>query len=272
MDENKTNDNSVYSEEEYAEALAKLNKSKSSREKSVVKEQKQRKRSMKASISGRKHSKTFIQKCKEDIVIPICLLSMVIVTIGIVLYFILPTVFTKSLGMNIDELRSRYTQTTIYNEVLLGYNFEIPEVNYIVSSDTSDVDGEDTNASNKQSDKYNYFSATIPNTATSFATGIQGSTRKIDNKIVSLRVITEYQSDESYYNFMCNYFASYVQTIYPDLTKDEAIALVENTLEHLSNGVTPYLIKENYAYRIAIGNDNGIVYVAMDFVTADKIT
>lgn len=268
MDDNKNNDNSVYSEEEYEAALAKLNKSKHSREKSVVKEQKQKKKSEKASLSGKKHNKTFIEKCKEDIVIPICLLSILLVIISIILYFTLPTIFVKSFGMNIDEFRKRYESTAVYNEYLLGYNFEIPDVNYTVSIPNLDVD---TAEINSNSDKYNYFNATIPNTATSFSTGIQGSTRKVDNKIASLRVLTEYQNDASYFDFMCKYFASYVQTIYPDLTKDEAIQLVQDALGQMQSGTTPFIVKEDYAYRILIGQDNNIAYVAMDFITADRL-
>lgn len=268
MNKTRNNENSVYSEEEYEAALAKLNKSKHSRERSVVKEQKQKKKSEKVTQSGKKHNKTFIEKCKEDIVIPICLLSILLVIISIVLYFTLPTIYVKSFGMNIDEFRKRYESTSIYNEYLLGYSFEIPEVSYTVSIPNLDVDSTEVT---DNSDKYNYFSVTIPNTATSFSTGIQGSTRKVDNKISSLRVLTEYKSDASYFDFMCKYFASYAQTIYPKLTKDEAIQMVQDALGQMQSGTTPFIVKEDYAYRILIGQDNNIAYVAMDFITADRL-
>ncbi len=254
-----------YSNEEYEEALAKLNQSKSKRERSIVKANKNKKHTSSAEST----KKTFIERCKEDLVIPICLLCIILVIIGLILYMVLPSIFTKTLGISVEELRTQYTSTQIYAEALQGFNFNIPEVEYITKEEAV-TEGESAE-SNTESDKYDYFKAEIPNTASSFATGIQGSVKKSEGDIVSLRVLIEYSKDDNFYSFMQIYFASYLQTIFPEMDKDEASNAVLDSLNSIENGVSPYTIKNDKAYRTLIGKDGDIAYIALDIMPSDKV-
>lgn len=271
MDDNNVQ---VYSDEEYEEALEKLSKSKSSREKKVVKEQKQRKKSERRNSKSEDSGLSFIERCKKDKIIPISILAILLVIVGLGLYILIPKVYTKTIHLTVDELRNNYSQTTIYNEALLGYNFEIPEVKYIIrNQDTASKSEESPEFTDQKitSDSFNYFNTAIPNTATAFATGIQGSTRKVDNEIVNLRVLIEYTKDESFFGFMNLYFASYLQTICPDMSKDEAIEAITASIGNLDGAESPFTIKGDIAYRTSIGTDDKISYVALDIIPASNV-
>ena len=73
---------------------------------------------------------SFVDKCKKDPVIPVCILLLIAAVIGFGLYILLPMFSVKTLGVTVDELRDRYSSTGIYNSTLLPYNFGIPEVTY----------------------------------------------------------------------------------------------------------------------------------------------
>ncbi|MCQ2482496.1 MAG: hypothetical protein MJ153_03305 [Clostridia bacterium] len=254
-----------YSDEEYEEALAKLYQSKSKRERSIIKENKNKKHS----TSDKSNNKSFIERCKEDLVIPICLLCILLVVVGLILYMILPSMFTKTLDITVDELRNQYKTTQIYVDALQGFNFDIPEVEYVTKDEA--VTAEETAETEENSDDYNYFKAEIANTATSFATGIQGSVKKSNNEIVSLRVLIEYSNDENFYSFMQIYFASYLQTVFPEMNKDEASTAVLNSLNSIENGISPFTVKNDKAYRTMIGKDGDIAYIALDIIPSDKV-
>lgn len=266
----------VTDKEEYERALAALNKSKSARVKKITDEKKAKKQKEKEAIKKASASETsgkggFIDKCKKDPVIPVCILLLIAAVIGFGLYILLPMFSVKTLGVTVDELRDRYSSTGIYNSTLLPYNFGIPEVTYTEAQNVA-LTAAAENA-NKNSERLLYFSAAIPNTATDFGTAIQGSVSKSNNKITAIRVMatfrTEYLNDSTYMNFLVLYFGSYLQAFEPSISDRDAQTLVYNAINQISNG--NFITRQDIAYRVSIVQADTVNYVAFDIIPAANL-
>ena len=282
-DNNETKNDELIDQEEYERALEALNKSKSARVKKIVEQKKENKAKAKeqeakeASEEGevsKPEAKsgffhTFIAKSKKDPIIPLCVLLIFASLIFAVCYFVIPKLGTKTLGFTVDELRVNYLQGDLYLNNLAPYDFSIPDVTY---QETMQIALTATAENNKKSDKLDYFSAGISNTAVSFNTAIQGSQRKSDGKITALRVIVEFPDGvdtSSYFNFLSLYFASYIQAVFPDVSSTDASQLAMDALSSIS-GQT-YMVRGEVAYRVSIVNTDTVRYVTLDFLPADKI-
>ena len=252
-------------QEEYERALEVLNRSKSSRVKEITEQKKARKLKESRESSDASKPSGFIDKCRKDPVIPICVLLLIAAVIGFGLYFILPMFSVKSLGVTVDDYRARYVTTGIYNNALLPYNFAIPEVTYTEGNQVALT----ASAEGKNKDKLLYFSAAIPNTATSFGTAIQGSVRRTDNEITALRVVAGYEQDDNYVNFLILYFGSYLQAFIPDVSDQDIQTLVADAINNISS--TDYMIRQDIAYNVSIINDGTARYVAFDIIPASNI-
>ena len=265
--------------EEYERALEVLNKSKGERVKKIVaekkaKKQKEKEASEKASGNNKNNSgkTTFIDKCKKDPIIPACILCIVIAIVLAVVKFVVPMFSVKTLGITIDDYRTQYQTTGLYNSVLMPYNFAIPEVTYQESSNVSlTAAGE---AQNKQNDKYIYFYAAIPNTATNFSTAIQGSALKSNGEIVALRVMASLDadnySDPNYINFIYIFFGSYLQTFMPDVSDHDVQLLISHAVENM--GTNEFTVRQDVAYRVSIitGDVNYLAFDIMPTANLDK--
>ncbi len=265
----------VTDKDEYERALAVLNKSKSARVKKITDEKKAKKQkekeALKKSSSGDNSGKGFIDKCKKDPVIPVCILLLIIAVVGFGIYILVPLFSVKTLGVTVDELRDRYSSTGIYNSTLLPYNFAIPEVTYSEGQNLALTAQAESN--NKNSERLLYFSAAIPNTATDFGTAIQGSVSKSDNKITAMRVMatfrTEYLNDSSYMNFIVLYFGSYLQAFEPSISDRDAQTLVYNAINQISSG--QFTTRQDIAYRVSIVTADTVNYVAFDIIPAANL-
>ena len=264
----------ITDKEEYERALAALNKSKGERVKKIVAEKKAKKQKEKealAKVSTKiKGKETFIDKCKKDPVIPVCILCLIIAVIFVTVKFIVPMFSVKTLGVTVDEYRESYASTSIYCNTLAAYNFAIPEVTY---SDGQSValtaQGE---SQNRDVSKYQYFYAPIQNSATNFSTAIQGSVLRSNNRIVALRVMAsvsaENYSDPNYINFLYLFFGSYLQPFMPDVSDRDMQTLVYNAVQNINTN--EFTVRQDVAYRVSIINGD-VSYVAFDIMPAANL-
>lgn len=199
---------------------------------------------------------TFIDVCKNNIVVPICLfLAVAAIVFGIV-YFINNSKTTKinSLGFTYSQLTENYHNTALYKDLFSQFNTELPEISY-----TTDVENPDKNL--------NYFGASVPHEFTSYSIAIQGSARKSDGELKGFRIMYEVPSDESaidenasslflFYNMVMN-------SVYPELTTDEIVTMLAKASE-----TKQFEIYGNIAYRFSIQKVDGISFYALDFAPA----
>lgn len=274
--ENKINNSDeIVDKEEYERALEVLNKSKSARVKKINDTKKEKKRKEKeeskkeSSEASAKGKNGFWDKCKKDPVIPVCIVLLIAAVVFIAVRFIAPLFGTKTLNITVDRLRADYLSTQIYNDYLSDYNFAIPEVIYY---DTNNEIALTASAENKKSSDVIYFNTNIPNTGTSFSTGIQGSAKKSDGEIIALRVVCEYPASvdaTSYYQFLVTFFGSYMQTLFPDVSLQDASTLAMDAITNI-NGEN-YIVRGDIAYRVSLVTTDTINYVTLDFLPADNV-
>ncbi|MBR1797083.1 MAG: hypothetical protein IJ757_03595 [Clostridiales bacterium] len=253
---------------EYERALAALNKSKGERVKKITEEKKAKKKEAKAKEEADKPAPSgFIAKCKKDPVIPITIILLVAVVVGILIHIIVPMLSVKSLGVTVDEFRENYSNASIYRATLAPYNFAIPEVTYTDGKTLAlTAAGE---AQNREEDKLQYFSAAIPNTATTFSTAIQGSVRKSDNKITAIRVMAQISDDPNYFNFLVLYFGSYLQALAPDVSDQDIETLVAEALNNVAGA--DFTVRQDIAFRASLVNGDSVSYVAFDIMPAGNL-
>ena len=247
----------ITDKEEYERALAALNKSKGERVKKIVAEKKAKKQREKESLAktNEAYSKkvgkpSFIDKCKKDPIIPACILCLAAALIFVIVRFVVPMFSVKTLGLTVDEYREQYAASSIYTNTLAPYNFSAA--------------GE---AQNRETAKYSYFYASIPNTATTFSTAIQGSVLKSNDEIVAIRVMAsvdaENYSDPTYINFLYLFFGSYLQPFMPDVSDRDIQTLVYNAVQNINSG--EFTVRQDIAYRVSIINGD-VSYVAFDIM------
>ena len=253
-EETAPSDYEIMDQDEYERALEVLDKGKNKR----VKDIKEKKKVEKKAAMKSAGKTSFIEKCKKDPVIPICILLAVAVVIGVFIYYALPAITLRSFDFTPEEMAARYKETEIFKNSLTGYNFEIPSVTY--------DQGEDGTVDNT---KFTGFSAPISNTATSFGTGIQGTVRNSDGKVTSIRVLVEYSETSDYYSFLLIYFGSFLQTVYPDISSDEAVSMAEEAIGGLND--PSYTVKGDYAYDVSMSNDSGLPFIMMDILPASEL-
>ena len=255
---------------EYDRAMEVLNKSRGARVKKINEQKKEKRKTEAKKTSEERKSEDkpangFIEKCRKDPVIPACIILLIAAAVLVSVYVILPRMSVKSLGCTVDQFRSDYVSTEIYTTSLGGYNFAIPEVVY---SDGTQV-ALTAAAENRKDGKLSYFSANIPNTATTFATAIQGSVRKSDNEITALRVLAQYSEDESYYNFLILYYASYMQTLFPGITNQDAASLAADALAGITSDA--YISRDDISYRASFVKNDTISYIALDVIPSGNL-
>lgn len=255
-------------QEEYQKALAALESSKSIRLKENADKKKAeakakqealskaRKAEIEKKVANSKIKNKFVARCVADPVIPIALFVALAAIVGLICYIVAPLVSTPAMKYTVDTFSTQYASTPIYTDSLSQFGFQIPEMQYAqaVESNSSVALTADPNAMSpvKHVDSNNLlcFAGNVQNTATSFGTAVQGTCRKSDKKITALRVIAEYSNSEEYYNFLLVYFGSYIQTVYPELTSEQAIDLAQEAIANFQN--PSFVVRGDYAYRVSL--------------------
>lgn len=238
-----TSEDEIVTDEEYQKALEVLNSSKSKRVKKI-KEQKQKK------APAQEDPKTFLGKIRKDPMIMVCIILAVAFVFGAAIYFVLPYAKNHSLGMTYDEFQQQYEGTDIYVNLLsrIGTTFRSPE--YFTPDEGAKKD-------------LDYFTCLIDS---GYGTSIIGSSRKVDGKLVAIRAYAQYGNGTENFTFLTYYFASFFQTVYPELSTDEALALSNGALSTFDTSGL-FIVRGEYAYRVVYDQAaDGTPFFGLDIV------
>lgn len=250
MDDNniKNNLDELTVDDEEIKRVEEMLKSSKSKRKKMIEERKPKNQS---------DSKfNFIELCKKNIVIPICLILAIAAIIFGIVYFAKSSKKDQinSLGLTYAQFTNNYHNTTLYNDLFSQFNTELPEITY----------KDDVENPNKE---LNYFAEIVPHDFTTYAIAIQGSTRKSDGQLTGIRIMYEVPtSDEAieenattlflYYDMMMN-------SLFPELSNTE----IDSMLAAASKS-QEFEIYKNVAYRFTIQKADGISFYALDFAPA----
>ena len=216
---------------------------------------------------------SFIDKCKKDPIIPVCFILAFLAVVGAAIYFIAPY-RTPAMKVTLDEFKESYESTELYNNLFINFGLDISTVNYI---DTSIVP--DTAFSGSYSDESfgelsmsefdpdcDYFQSALN---TELITLMQGSSRKADGKLTSLRFITKYEGDPTWMSY---YYACVLEALYPELDAVSAINIITQMLQDYDmNNQGLYTVLGDYAFRRMYLPANGGNYFAFDVVPASSV-
>ena len=238
--DNEIND-SLFSEEEYNDALKVLNASKTSRVKATKKKKAEAKKA------------TNKNDGKKDPVIIGCIIGIILVVIGAVLYFAIPAMSKPSLNMTLNEIRGKYSETSIYTDNLAQYNFAIPAVTY--------------DENNKSNDKYFYaiIDTKIPDYPIAIA--IEGTEAK-NGKVTEFRAKAQF--DQNAFSFYTLYFGSYMQLFFPELSND---VITNMTIEAINSfNDTSYFKCNDIAYRVQyVKANDDFGFLQIEFINPESL-
>ena len=135
----------------------------------------------------------FIEKCKKDPIIPVCIILAILALIVAGIYFMLPNAKTPSMGMTLSEFQTRFNDGAVAQSLLnngLDFSFRMPE--YVDSTSHPSVLGDKAviTANRAYADffdgPFKYYSYG----------GVEGATRKSDGNLSYVRVYVNYGAVE----------------------------------------------------------------------------
>ena len=215
---------------------------------------------------------SFVDKCKKDPIIPVCFALVFLSIIGAVIYFVLPF-RTPAMNITLDDFKTQYESTEIYQSLFVNFGVDITPVTYV---DTTAAPGQftgmytDDNFGELSMTEFDsncdYFQVALNK---DLITLMQGSARKVDGKITSLRFITKYGGEPTY---MTYYYGCVLQSLYPELDANQAISLFADLLQKYDiNTQGKYTVMGDYAYRLMYIPANGGNYFAFDIVPSSSL-
>lgn len=215
---------------------------------------------------------SFVDKCKKDPIIPVCFALAFLSIIGAVIYFVLPF-RTPAMNITLDDFKTQYESTEIYQSLFVNFGVDITPVTYV---DTTAAPGQftgmytDDNFGELSMTEFDsncdYFQVALNK---DLITLMQGSARKVDGKITSLRFITKYGGEPTY---MTYYYGCVLQSLYPELDANQAISLFADLLQKYDiNTQGKYTVMGDYAYRLMYIPANGGNYFAFDIVPSSSL-
>ena len=216
---------------------------------------------------------SFIDKCKKDPIIPASFILAFLAIVGAAIYFVLPY-RTPAMKITLEEFKESYESTEMYNNLFINFGLDISPVTYI---DTANVSTEgfagyypddnfgELNMTEFESDR-DYFQVTLNS---DIITLMQGSSRKSDGKLTSLRFITKYGGDPTWMSY---YYASVLEALYTDLDPTSAVNVIATILQEFDiNTQGKYTVMGDYAFRLMYLPANGGNYFAFDVVPASSV-
>lgn len=201
---------------------------------------------------------SFTEKCKRDPIIPVSLLLALVAILIAGIYFILPNTLYPSMGMTPDAFKKSFNSSEIANYLVSSENYiGFSDIPYVDPTVTPDILGD--KAVVKGSLGYvDFFAGEAPMYSYS---GIQGAARKNDGKLAYVRIYTLYDEDP-----VSMYLANTLQTLYPELSIQEAINLALKIMHNYEAGSTKYDVRGNYAIRLVPVSKDDIPYIVIDVV------
>ena len=216
---------------------------------------------------------SFIDKCKKDPVIPVCFALAFLAIVGAVIYFALPY-RTPAMKITLDDFKEKYESTEMYKSLFVNFGLDISPVHYVDTTATPDLNYlgfySDENFGELNMTEFDpecdYFQAALN---TELITLMQGSSRKADGKLTSLRFITKYAGDPTYMSY---YYASVLDALYEDLDPTSAVNVLATLLQDFNIDTQGgYTVMGEYAFRLMYLPVNNGNYFAFDVVPASGL-
>lgn len=201
----------------------------------------------------------FVEKCKKDPVIPVSLALVVVVIAVAAIYFILPNAKTPSMGMTLDEFKTRFNEAEVAQSLLnSGIDFRYGNVPYVDPDAKPSILGDKVAVAGDK--KYvDYFAGPSRSVVNS---GIEGATRKNDGELAFVRVYIEYGDDV---NPIWMLLSNTLQTLYPELQAHDAMDLAMQKMGEY-NGDLRFYVRGDYAFRLVPVQQADVTYIAVDVV------
>ena len=207
----------------------------------------------------------FIEKCKKDPLIPVCVILAILALIVAGIYFMLPNATTPSMGMTLPEFQTRFNDGGVAQSLInngVDFTFRAPE--YVDSTTHPSVLGDKAviTANRAYADffdgPFKYYSVG----------GVEGATRKSDGNLSYVRVYVQYGDEE--FNTVWLYASNVICALYPDLTMYQAMDVAMKAMKEY-DGDARFYVKGDYAFRLvavkkAADGGGEIVYIVVDCV------
>ena len=214
---------------------------------------------------------SFVEKCKKDPLIPVMLLLAVIAVIVAAIYFILPSARIKSLGITLEEFKTRFNSAEVAVEMYNnGHSIGINYTDYYDATATTSILGDKATFTVDPA----YADFFYGDVALLYTIGLEGATRKTDNEIAFFRLFVKYNSenqDDAY--LLAFVYANTLQALFPDLTKFDAETLAMSEMSgYVNDGL--YTVRGDYAFRLIPFTSNDadhMTYIAIEVVPKDAI-
>ena len=214
---------------------------------------------------------SFIDKCKKDPIIPVMLLLAVLAVIVAAIYFIMPSARIKSLGITLEEFKTRFNSSEVAVEMYNnGHSIGINYTDYYDATATTSILGDKATFTVDPG----YADFFYGDVSLLYTIGIEGATRKTDNELAFFRLFVKYNSENQEDAYLLAFvFANTLQTLYPDLTKFDAETLAMSEMsEYVNDGL--YTVRGDYAFRLIPFTSNDadhMTYIAIEVVPKDAI-
>ena len=204
---------------------------------------------------------SFGEKCKRDPLIPISLLLVFVAIVVGAAYFILPNVICPSMGMTLEEFRTRFDAADISKALMnngldigfIGIDYVDPDTNPSILGDNAIVSANRSFADFFEGESRSYL----------VNSGIDGATRKTDNELAYVRIYIEYAEDV---NPVWMYFSNILLTLYPDLTMNDAMDIALKLMGEYNGSDVRFDSRGDYAFRMVPVTKNEVNYIAFDVV------
>ena len=184
----------------------------------------------------------FIEKCRKDPIIPVCIILAILALIVAGIYFMLPNAMTPSMGLTLSDFQTRYNNGQVAASLL----------------------------NTAKSTYADFFNGPFKYTSIG---GVEGAARKSDGNLAYVRVYVQYANDD--FNTVWLYASNVISALYPELSMYQAMDIGMKMMNEY-NGDARFYVKGDYAYRLVAVKktaDGGgeIVYIVIDCVPRSAI-
>lgn len=212
----------------------------------------------------------FIEKCRKDPIIPVCIILAILALIVAGIYFMLPNAMTPSMGLTLSDFQTRYNNGQVAASLLnsgVDITFRSPEYVDITSQPSILGDKAVITAKSTYAD---FFDGPFKYTSIG---GVEGAARKSDGNLAYVRVYVQYANDD--FNTVWLYASNVISALYPELSMYQAMDIGMKMMNEY-NGDARFYVKGDYAYRLVAVKktaDGGgeIVYIVIDCVPRSAI-
>ena len=213
-------------------------------------------------------------KKRSDAIVTIGILLLVaVVAVGFI-FWMIPIIGVTSFGCSAEDYFAKVKNIPSYQAVEDLSSISIDKINYqngvlnsTITEDELKKGLSDLSETLPKQYFLKYFDCDVSSTVPA---DIVGCYRMTDGELVYVRFMAQFDAEHQNYSFMLYYFAAALQSVFPDLSTDEASALYEQ-LMNSGSGHSDYIIRGNYAYRLSFGKYNDATYISMDLTPAANI-